>query len=86
MDRLMMLMQGPAAKEMAAAVGSLVVSSTNTTVAQVQNSTGTNSEGAAAAAEAAILQPVSSLARIAKSGFKIFMQLSNLLSPLQQEN
>eukprot|EP00957_Ditylum_brightwellii_P012332 932012-Ditylum_brightwellii.AAC.1 len=40
----------------AAAAGSLEVSSTNATVEQVQSSTGTYSEGAAVATEAAILQ------------------------------
>eukprot|EP00957_Ditylum_brightwellii_P135545 10335254-Ditylum_brightwellii.AAC.1 len=46
---------------MAAAAGGIEVSSTNAIMAQVQNSTGTYSEGAAAAAEAAILQLVSNL-------------------------
>ena len=86
MDRLEMLMQGPAGKKTAAAAGSLEVISTVATVKQVQSSTETYTEGAAAAAEAAILQPVSNLARFAKSGIKFFMQLPNLLSPLQQEN
>eukprot|EP00957_Ditylum_brightwellii_P159555 12146271-Ditylum_brightwellii.AAC.2 len=72
MDQLNMLMQGPAAKKIAAAVGSLEVSSTNTTVAQVQSITGTYPEGAAAAAEADILQPVSNLARITK-GFYAYI-------------
>eukprot|EP00957_Ditylum_brightwellii_P035326 2679521-Ditylum_brightwellii.AAC.1 len=66
MDRLEMLMQGPAGKKTAAAAGGLEVSSTIATVKQVQSSTETYTEGAAAVAEATILQPVSNLARIAK--------------------
>eukprot|EP00957_Ditylum_brightwellii_P123525 9418218-Ditylum_brightwellii.AAC.1 len=61
MDRLEMLMQGPAGKKMAAAAGGLEVSSTNATVKQVQSSTETYTEGAAAAAEAAIMQPLPNL-------------------------
>eukprot|EP00957_Ditylum_brightwellii_P050738 3847259-Ditylum_brightwellii.AAC.1 len=86
MDRLKMLMQGPAGKKTATAAGGLEVISTITTVKQAQSSTETYTEDAAEAAEAAILQPVSNLARIAKSGVEFFMQLPNLLSPLQQEN
>eukprot|EP00957_Ditylum_brightwellii_P053024 4020844-Ditylum_brightwellii.AAC.1 len=46
---------------MEATTGGLAVSSTKATIAQVQNSTGTDPEGAAAASEATILQPLPNL-------------------------
>eukprot|EP00957_Ditylum_brightwellii_P094443 7191302-Ditylum_brightwellii.AAC.1 len=48
---------GTCREKTAAAAGSLVVISTIATVKQVQSSTETYTEGVAAAAEAAILQP-----------------------------